>query len=363
MVYINQKLLFLVLGLCLLTSSCVENIGFNIDENSNQIVIVGSITTKPGPYFIKIYKAVDFYEGLNDNSNPIENAKVSISSDDGQIEILTDIGSGLYQTNATGIRGQIGRSYSVSVTTEAGNIYQSRRERIVESAEIDSLYFKYEEQDVLLPGNITIKGKSAKVMVDFYDHLDEENYYGWTWKSTYQIETHPELFTINVVMVSTPVIDPLPCSYFGCNCCICWLTSEEQNDLELAKDKLFNGKKVEQQLVATIPLEAAKFQFKHHIVVSQKSLSKEAFEFWSQIKEQESATTLFATPPAKITGNIININNPGEDVWGYFSASDVKEKAFFIYPFDIPSGLIDFDQINNDCRTVPNATNEQPSFW
>lgn len=358
MLYINQKLLFLALSLSLLTISCVEKINFNIDENSDQIVIVGSITTKPGPYFIRIHKAVDFYEGLYASSNPIENAKVVISSDDGQIEILTNIGSGLYQTNANGIRGQIGKSYSVSVTTEAENMYQSKRETIVEAPQIDSLYFQYEEKDVLLNHNITVKGKSVNILVDFHDQIDQENYYSWTWKNTYKFETFPEKF-IGV----DGIVDPLPCSFFGCNCCICWHTSEEQNDLEFAQDRLFNGKKVEKQLVANMPLIAGEFHFKHYINVSQKSISKEAFEFWRQIKEQKSTSTLFATPPAKINGNIININNPGEDVWGYFSASDVKERSFYIYPYDIPGGLIDFNPINNDCRTVSNATNQQPSFW
>jgi hypothetical protein len=358
MLHINRTLLLLALGLSLLTLSCVENIGFAINESSDQIVIVGSITTKPGPYFIKVYKAVDFYEGLNDSSNPIESAKVVISSDDGQSEVLTEIEPGLYQTNAIGIRGQVGRSYSLGVITKAGNVYQSSRERIIESAEIDSIYFQFEEKDVFLVGNITVKARSAKILVDFYDKVDQENYYNWSWNSTYKFVSNPESFTNQAGQPA-----PLPCSFFGCNCCMCWLTSEEQNDLELAQDRLFNGKKVEQHLVATIPLKPNEFQFKHYVNVSQKSLSKDAYDFWKQIKEQKSATTIFATPPAKIKGNIININNPGEDVWGYFSASDVKTKSFFIYPHDIPATLYDFSVINNDCRTVPNATNQQPSFW
>lgn len=362
MIKMKFKIIPFVLGLLAITFvvSCIDDINFNIDEAGDQLVIIGSITTKPGPYKVEISKAIDFFSSISSLSNRVRDARVIISSDDGQVEELTHVGSGVYETSQAGIRGEVGRSYAVTVITADGETYQSKRERIVAAPEIDSLYFQYEEREAIGANNIKVINRFAKVMVDVTDDPNEENYYAWTWKGTYQFKTFPELFTNPD---GSPA--PLPCSFFGCSCCICWLTTEENNELAIANDVLTNGNQIKEQVVANIPISAFQFEQKYHVNVTQRAQTKEAFEFWSLVKEQQSAATLFATPPARIRSNIVNINNPDELVWGFFEASGASEKSFFINRRDIPGALLlqSDDSIRNDCRRVLNATTSQPLFW
>jgi hypothetical protein len=47
-------------------------------------------------------------------------------------------------------------------------------------------------------------------------------------------------------------------------------------------------------------------------------------------KNTEQRGSLFDAQPSQLKGNIQNLNNPGEPVIGYLSASSVQEKRLFI---------------------------------
>ncbi|MFY0628097.1 MAG: DUF4249 domain-containing protein [Reichenbachiella sp.] len=341
--------------------SCIEIIDFNINENSDQIVIIGSITTEPGPYEITITKASDFYTPSYVSGNEINDARVSISSDDGQVEELSYTEDGVYVSRAEGIRGEVGRSYTLTIITANNEIYQSSSELITQSPSIDSLYIEYQEVDEFENG-IVVTNKYANLLVDLLDDPNAENYYSWTWDGTYQFSSNPELFTTR--NGGPPVITPLPCSFGDCSCCTCWLNTPEKNDLALSSDLLFNGNIIKKLYAGTVPITPRSFQYKYLINVKQKTLSKKGYDFWQLIKDQASASTILATPPAQIIGNISNINNPSELVWGFFSASDVVTKSFYLSASDIPNfNAIQTDTIRNDCRTIPGATTQTPPFW
>jgi Domain of unknown function (DUF4249) len=96
----------------LVFTSCEKIIELDLNENQSKIVIVGNITNEAGPYFVKITKSSVL---SNQGENPtIDNAKVTISDNQGTTETLVSIGNGTYQTK--NIRGTIGRTYTLSAT-------------------------------------------------------------------------------------------------------------------------------------------------------------------------------------------------------------------------------------------------------
>ncbi len=344
--------------------SCIDTIDFDIDSEAEQVVILGSITTEPGPYNVTISRSIGFYERFNAAGNRVTDANVRILSDDGQVEVLEHIGAGVYQTNPSTLRGEVGRSYTLIVTTSNGEVYQSTSELIKPTPEIDSLFFEYEEQQEINNNGVFITNKFAVVKTLTKDNPEEGDFYGWTWKGTYSYKTYPELFAIPSPDGSDDIPSPLPCSFLGCSCCTCWISTDENNDLALAHDRLTNGNSIIGDRVATIPITGRTFRDKYHVRVKQYSLSAKAFEFWNLVKDQQTEATLFATPPASIQSNVVNINNPDELVWGFFSASDVSEKSFFIDRTEIPSSIPnDTDSIKNDCRILQGSSNQPPTFW
>lgn len=342
-------------------SGCVDIIDFSINENPDQVVIYGAITTEPGPYEVRITRAIDFY---STSSNPaITDAQVFISSNEGEVERLTYESSGTYLSNPNGIRGESGKSYALTVILNNGEIYQSSRQTIVPSPLIDSIYYEYREDDIRSGELITGIEKYIEVQIDTKDDPDEENYYRWTWNGTFRYRTFPELFKISDDD-GNRVISPLPCSSPPCSCCNCW-ASEANNDIVIKTDRLINGNNIKNQIVAKIPITARTFEDKFHIQVTQESLSPEAYQFWKLIEDQSLSATLFATPPAQIKSNLININRTDELVWGFFSASDVSMKTLAISRTQLPIQVpVETDSLTEDCRNAyPNATNQAPDFW
>jgi len=72
-------------------------------------------------------------------------------------------------------------------------------------------------------------------------------------------------------------------------------------------------------------------RYKYSILVTQYSITKEAFDYWKQLKKTtEEIGTLFGPLPSQLTGNFSSIQNPKELVIGFFSIGSVAENRIFI---------------------------------
>ncbi len=93
---------------------CDKEIQLPLDPNASLLVIDGSITDEPGPYFVKLSKSIDIG---NTNGNPlVNNASVIISDNQGIRDTLIQNINGLYQTKK--IRGFYGNTYFLEVMVE-----------------------------------------------------------------------------------------------------------------------------------------------------------------------------------------------------------------------------------------------------
>jgi hypothetical protein len=70
---------------------------------------------------------------------------------------------------------------------------------------------------------------------------------------------------------------------------------------------------------------------KYSILVNQYSLNEDEFNYWENLQDiTDNAGGLYDVAPMVIQSNIYNIDDPGETVLGYFSASAVSWKRIFI---------------------------------
>jgi hypothetical protein len=79
---------------------------------------------------------------------------------------------------------------------------------------------------------------------------------------------------------------------------------------------------------------------KYSISVNQYSLNEDEYVYWEKIQNiTDQAGGLYDIIPASVPSNIFCVENPGEDVLGYFSVSAKSSKRIFIQ--DDFGGIID----------------------
>jgi hypothetical protein len=99
--------------------------------------------------------------------------------------------------------------------------------------------------------------------------------------------------------------------------------------------KLTNDIISEAQLT-TVLNGSEKMSVLYSIFVTQYPLTKDAYEYWEQLKKNtEKLGTIFDPQPSANKTNIHCLTDPTEMVIGYISASNVVTKRRFIYNQDV----------------------------
>ncbi|MBV8325202.1 DUF4249 domain-containing protein [Chryseobacterium sp.] len=156
-----KNIFYILISLFTLTS-CQKEIDLDLTDQSGNIVIEGNITDQAGPYIVRITKTVGVSQP---NQYPaVTGAKVTLSDDTGQTEILQYIGQGKYQT--TNFVGASGRTYTLKVQAEG-------KEYTAQSTMPEVVYFQGLVQDSFNFGN----KKSYTLLPVFTDPLALGNRY------------------------------------------------------------------------------------------------------------------------------------------------------------------------------------------
>jgi len=158
----KHYILITMVSIFIIITSCEEVIQVDLNSSDPKIVIEGVVTDQPGPYFVTITQTTDYY---NPGTIPtISGAEVRISDNAGNEEILTEIESGIYQTQT--IQGVSGRTYTLNVTYD-GNVYEAESTMPV-ALNIDSLYSSVD--------NMGPRGEVYKIGCFFKDRPGVDDY-------------------------------------------------------------------------------------------------------------------------------------------------------------------------------------------
>lgn len=349
--------------------ACVDRIIIDEDgEFRSQIVIDGFISDDPGPYTIRLFRSSSIEDNLN-SAAPFSARTVTISDNLGNSEDLieTQNGSGIYLTRPTGIRGIIGRSYTLRIEYRDGKVYESAPELIRPAGTIDSIYYEFESFTPLT-------GPTEYGYRIYMDAEGEEDskYYRWRFNGTYRVETNPEQRTVPFGQGRIPA--PPPCSGYvfngelvmvdDCNCCTCWVRQPE-NLPNVSDNQYIIGGKFKKVEVGYVPVNAFTFFDRYQIEVEQLSLSQAAFDFWRSVRSQkEGATSLFQPSFGEVKTNIFPING-GPPVLGLFYASGKAKRSIFIKRDDVPVPVPEPSAtIQEQCDIVfQNASTTKPAGW
>lgn len=330
--------------------SCIDELDIDTETKRNLLVVEGGITTAFGPHEILLSKSAKYGSVLVDDVKKETNAIVYLRNQNGDQEFLEEGKDGSYLTSAN-FAATVGDEYSLIITLANGERYISTKQKIEPVAEIDSLILVWKKQ----PSLSDIQFNSGvDVYAQWKDPEDKANFYQWKTGGVYKINTRPDLHVARNFF-GNPVPDPLDC----CETCFVY---ETNSGLKIFKDNLTNGNIIIEK-VGFIEDDGGRFMEKYLVVVQQLSLTKEAYQFYELLNNQLSIQgDIFDAPPAKVGSNFINLDNPNEDVIGFFTASDLKTDSIFI-----DNSLIEerqpVRQINDDCRVLSSSSINVPPFW
>jgi hypothetical protein len=134
---------------------------------------------------------------------------------------------------------------------------------------------------------------------------------------------------------------------------ICYL-SESLEDYEVGSSRQLGQNEFRHQPLYFVSNQSPRLQEKYSLLVSQHSLSYNAYLYWEKMRAQAGDTGgLFETQPSSSRGNIYNMNDPEEKVLGYFYVSQVQEKRITV------SEDFDFPITGFDCPLLDTVFNKE----
>jgi hypothetical protein len=358
---------------------CVDRVFFDVKiPEVYGVSIGGYISDQPGPYQVTVTRTFDTESRENLRSGV--SARVVLSDNDGNSEVMTQTQPGVYETSANGIRGQIGRFYKLRVELEDGRVYESVPDTLYAGGTIDNIQYK----SVSLPG---LNGYKYFFEVSGLSRTDADLskvHIMWRNKTTFKALAHPESEPGNCYRDAQRGICNYvhPCTGLRnvgsdfqprlerigpCTCCICWYDLYTPqvilNDKIIAVDGKFPEIAFDR-----VPYNGWYLMYKMHVEASMQSLSPQAFRFWKAVRDQYSAVTnIFQPITGKIPGNFRQVEGDAFPAMGLFYATSMDTKFLWIDREDVREDLIPARNERAGLRPCfdmfPNSTTTQPSFW
>jgi hypothetical protein len=338
-------------------NSCVTQFIPEVEEQKESLVVEGLITDQPGTDTVKIYKSMPL--GENKKPDPFRGCTVIINDDLGNSYDLTEITSGVYITDSSKFRGNVGRKYTLVIHTNSVSAknysYESSPMEMIPVPPVGSLYY---EKTIIAEEDMYHKQKDGcQIYLDTYDPDNKCKFYRWNYIETWEIHI-PYRVENN----------------------ICWVSNN--SDIIMIK----NTSVLNESIISGLPLlfisdQTDRLMEKYSIIVNQYSLNYDEYLYWEKLQRvTQDVGGLYDIVPSSISGNIHCIEDPNEKVLGFFSVSAKTSKRIFIEEYF--SGIV-FPYL--DCESVKkygsgdpamlipglgtvlwiiiDATNTRPPYW
>jgi hypothetical protein len=370
----KKKIKSFLLIFTIILLGCKEEFLLETTNYSPILVVDGMISNEAGLYTVKLSTSspINTLEKF-----PYENCIITLYENSDKSEILKENEPGTYVTSEGGIQGSIGKNYSISILTPEGKEYYTEPQEMKEPVEIESVYAELiitEEEDYYygLPG--------YQFYTDSETASDQDSYLLWNLIETYQYRANYPLW--GIINMENITLEEYKELYR------CWKT-QNSGYIFTGKTSNLTIPKIIHQPLHFVGTDTKKLQERYSLLLKQYSIGKESYYFWKSIEDQDSEENfLVASQPYNIIGNIKNINNPDESVFGNFTVASVTEKRIFIdaprvafyyddgcsLNFDfkpyLPAFLVDIEdwgiaKVNEGCIncTIEGGDATKPDFW
>ncbi len=302
------------MSLLMNVAGCVDQVQLPIRTEEPRLVVEGQITNEAPPYSVRLTYTGN-YSGNEQTvaSQYVVGAQVSIQDDQGRQVRLVSVGQGMYRTTDTTFRGQVGRTYSLSVVLADGKRYVSMPEQMPAVPVVDSVSSQLKKT-----ANLT-KPYVVEYAANTHDPATEKNYYRWTaYGYTNRLSTGVPCCAF---CVATKCFDR------------CWVPISS-TDVNIYSDEAVNGNPIRGRAVLQLPIYTIGPQL---IEVQQYGMTQTNYQFWKLYQQQNTRTgSIFDPLPAPVVGNVTNASDPTDRARGYFAVTSVTRKRFRQQEYSAP---------------------------
>jgi len=342
---------FLLLSCLALLASCVEEIPIEPGSFEEAIIVEATITDEMKTQQIKLSKTIP----LNaEDDNLISNAEVKVI---GNVEYdFEEVEPGVYQsTSPFAAIPEVGYQLLIMID---GQVYESTPTFLPEQVEIEEVKadrIDVEGQDGVA---ITLSNQATTDTPVFYRFEYTE-----TFKFTSNFDTASDLIVVDGDLLVVPKLRE---EY------TCYRTNESK-DIILANTNALSENSVSDLLLKFINSTDPRLSRRYSILVSQYSISRDAYTYFEILKELSGSDNVFAqSQPGFFAGNISNVNDEEEKIVGFFDVSSVSTKRIYFNYEDFyeseserPSfvDISECEQRTGDESFLINAVQTNSSRW
>lgn len=300
--------------------SCVELYDPGLTSDTKRLVVESLITTKDDYQYVYLTYDAAYNSEENIFKNLVIKAKVSVTDDKGNSyefydeiapnnQIKTSAGYNYRSVNK--FKAVVGRTYTLHVETVDGKKYVSKPELALPVVPITTAYYEFQ---ALVPPS-KFKGQ-FNVFIDTKDPAGQTNYYRWD-----AFHVKEQLYCREWYIYGT---GGAVTQAFVDKCCgPCYDLVACEDCYALGNDRFTDGNTIKKQFIGTVPFDNTT---NYYMQINQYSMTESAYKFWETVRQQsKNSGGLFDATPKSIKGNLQSVDNPKEEVLGYFGVSDVSE--------------------------------------
>lgn len=285
-----------------------------ISGNNQYLVVDGFIRNGQDSTIFKLSRS----SNLGDSAGPQPelNAQVLIAGQVSGIYPLINLGNGEYVTDQLNL--DITQNYQLKVVASNGRQYASDFVPVRQSPPIDSLHWQPDSTGV-------------SIYVNAHDPQNNTWYYQWDFTQTWE---HHAFYNSAIKLLPDGSVVPRPPEE---QINRCW-TTRNSTDILVASTARLSQDVVNEIPLISIPNGSELIGYEYSILVRQYAITKEAYEYWENLKKNTELTgTIFDPQPSEFPGNIHCLSNPAEPVLGYVSASSAASLRILIsrYQLDV----------------------------
>ncbi len=300
-------------------------------------------------------------------------ATITAEAENGESYAFQDMGNGLYKLPPTTFNTDA--KYRLRIRRFDGREYESDYVVVSKTPPIDSITYRVDE------------ARNAMIIyVNTHDPSNQTRFYRWNFEETYEYRM-PYYSSLTRDYKNKQIIPRSD------NVNVCWRTLASR-DIKLGSTIKLSQDIIRELPINIVDIASNKLYFGYTILLKQYGLTREAFEYWTDLAKTTQGTgSLFDPQPSQVTGNIHAKANAKELVFGYFSAAQEQKKRIFIreglgaYPRCIAPDTLTFEDALNgsavllyfymgqpksgylgtsescaDCRSQGGNTTK-PAFW
>jgi hypothetical protein len=313
--YITRMTSWLWPGVFIIFSACLEPISFQPPPLSEQpLVVSGQFTDNPeANNEIVISRATKFGSKASD---VVEGANVTLISAAGEVP-YTEVEAGRFrQERLVAIPGQ---SYQIRITLSNGKEYLSKPQLMPKSQPAGTLYREWGRGYVLQQNGVERQEPVIDLFMDI--SINKQN--------------------LESPLLKWQIIEAYSFPEASCGGLHQPKTCYREFAFRARVFPILNTSMIAEneikryQVGRKAMLRREEFEGVHFISVLQQSINQETYDYWNRVNELlDQDGTVFDKPPAAISGNIFNVNDPDEIVFGVFEVSAVTISRIKILPSD-----------------------------